>query len=223
MKILRKIQVNLFLSLSCQQVNRLRRNKKVCTPYGKQYRRLGFHILFRFRKKAGRKQKKLLNVFMDGDALMLPKERRPPCQTLSRGQMNHNFRKHQEFSRPIQVLSVLLQPARIAGKKVCCQTCAFYRIFFNMMTLSIFTAQNLFVKSVYHTQGVLSRVFYIWLWRNSFFRWYFSRKNGPYTQSAFLGLIYSSYGFLLQIIAKARAPFQWKYPLSKPVCFLYLL
>ena len=154
---------------------------------------------------------------------MQPKERRPPCQTLSRGQMNHNFRKHQEFSRPIQVLSVLLQPARIAGKKVCCQTCAFYRIFFNMMTLSIFTAQNLFVKSVYHTQGVLSRVFYILLWRNSFFRWYFSRKNGPYTQSAFLGLIYSSYGFLLQIIAKARAPFQWKYPLSKPVCFLYLL
>ena len=110
------------MSLSCQQVNRLRRNKKVCTPYGKQYRRLGFHILFRFRKKAGRKQKKLLNVFMDGDALMLPKERRPPCQTLSRGQMNHNFRKHQEFSRPIQVLSVLLQPARIAGKKVCCQS-----------------------------------------------------------------------------------------------------
>ena len=174
-------------------------------------------------KKPAENKKSPLNVFMDGDALMQPKERRPPCQTLSRGQMNHNFRKHQEFSRPIQVLSVLLQPARIAGKKVCCQTCAFYRIFFNMMTLSIFTAQNLFVKSVYHTQGVLSRVFYIWLWRNSFFRWYFSRKNGPYTQSAFLGLIYSSYGFLLQIIAKARAPFQWKYPLSKPVCFLYLL
>lgn len=107
---------------------------------------------------------------MDGDALMQPKERRPPCQTLSRGQINHNFRKHQEFYRPIQVLSVRLQPARIAGKKVCYQTCAFYRIFFNMMTLSIFTAQNLFVKSVYHTQGVLSRVFYILLWSNSLFR-----------------------------------------------------
>lgn len=110
------------MSLSCQQVNRLCRNEKVCTPYEKQYRRPGFYILFRFRKKPAENKKSLLNVFIDGDALMQPKERRPPCQTLSRGQMNHNFRKHQEFSRPIQVLSVLLQPARIAGKKVCCQS-----------------------------------------------------------------------------------------------------
>ena len=103
-------------------------------------------------KKPAENKKSPLNVFMDGDALMQPKERRPPCQTLSRGQMNHNFRKHQEFYRPIQVLSVRLQPARIAGKKVCCQICAFHRIFYHQ-SLKIHSTESVCKISVSYTGG----------------------------------------------------------------------
>lgn len=206
------------MSLSCQQVNRLCRNEKVCTPYEKQYRRPGFYILFRFRKKPAENKKSLLNVFIDGDALMQPKERRPPCQTLSRGQMNHNFRKHQEFSRPIQVLSVLLQPARIAGKKVCCQTCAFHRIFYHQ-SLKIHSTESVCKISVSYTGGFVQSFLHFALEELLFPMVFFPKKWTVHPKCFSRAHLF----FLWIFIAKTKAPSQWKYPLSKPVCFLYLL
>lgn len=127
-------------------------------------------------KKPAENKKSPLNVFMDGDALMQPKERRPPCQTLSRGQMNHNFRKHQEFYRPIQVLSVRLQPARIAGKKVCCQICAFHRIFYHQ-SLKIHSTESVCKISVSYTGGFVQSFLHFALEELPFSMGFFLRKK----------------------------------------------
>ena len=74
-------------------------------------------------------------------------------------------------------LNLWLSWTRLPAKKFAVRAREVSRISF-IIALTIFTTRNPFVKSVYHTPGILSRVFYILLWRNSFFDGVFPEKKG---------------------------------------------